>query len=37
MTVAVLQAQFGTEGDRWLYDGVPKAVRTPVSQLKEED
>ena len=37
MTVAVLQAQFGTDGDRWWYDGVPKAVRTPVSELQEED
>lgn len=37
MVVAMLQDQFGTDGDRWWYDGVPKAVRTPVSELQEDD
>ncbi|HWO99006.1 MAG TPA: DGQHR domain-containing protein [Methylococcus sp.] len=37
IVVGVLRAQFGEGDDRWWYDGVPKAVRTPVSQRQEED
>ena len=37
MVVGVLVNEFGAEEERWWYDGVPKAVRTPVSQRQEED
>jgi hypothetical protein len=37
IVTGVLRAQYGSDEERWWYDGVPKAVRTPVSQRQEED
>jgi len=35
--VGTLKEQFGSDGDRWWYDGVPKTVRTTVTARQEEE
>jgi DGQHR domain-containing protein len=35
--IGTLKEQFGTENDRWWYDGVPKTVRTMVTARQEEE
>ena len=37
IVVSILHEHFGLEADRWWYEGVPKSVRTPVSELQEDD
>jgi hypothetical protein len=37
LTIGALKAQFGSNGDRWWYDGVPKQVRNSATTLQEED
>ena len=35
--IGVLKTEFGTDDDRWWYDGVPQKVRKMVSDRQEED
>lgn len=35
--IGMLKNEFGSEDDRWWYDGVPKSVRTHVTARQEED
>jgi DNA sulfur modification protein DndB len=35
--VSVLKEHFGTDGERWWWEGVPKGVRGPATQLQDDD
>lgn len=35
--VEILKGEYGPENDHWWYDGVPKTVRTAVTNRQEED
>jgi hypothetical protein len=35
--ISVLKEHFGTDGERWWWEGVPKAVRAPATKLQDDD
>jgi DNA sulfur modification protein DndB len=35
--VSVLKEHFGTDGERWWWEGIPKGVRGPATTLQDDD